>query len=139
RLLMVGHVVLLAGIAGAQFGKGCTSLARRDAQATVHPLEIVPGDDQLGDLWENAEVERTVRFVNRGAEPLSITGFARSCSCTDITPSQCVLGAGEEKALTVRIRVTTNVRIKALRDDLFSVTVAPMFTSGDGAARPVRF
>ncbi len=139
RLLVVGLVVLLAGIAGTQFAKGCASLARREAQGTIHPLQIVPGDDQFGDLWENVEVERTVRFVNRGLDPLTIAGFQRSCSCTDITPSRSVIRPGEQKAFTVRIRVTTNARAKAPRDDQFSVTVAPVFVSAEGTTRPVRF
>ncbi|GIW91918.1 MAG: hypothetical protein KatS3mg109_2350 [Pirellulaceae bacterium] len=69
-------------------------------------LYIEPAALDLGTLWESDSYVHSFSLQNRSSQPVTITGWYRSCPCQVIEPQQLVLGPGE----TAQVRLTIDLK-----------------------------
>jgi hypothetical protein len=106
-------------------GRGRNEAPRRGADNSTTTID----PDQGGDLFfpePNIDVgviketvQRSVRFENRGSEPVRITHIQPDCSCTTTKPDTELLKPGEAGLLTV----TVNPRTERVGTQVFMVDV----------------
>ncbi|GIW92658.1 MAG: hypothetical protein KatS3mg110_0699 [Pirellulaceae bacterium] len=69
-------------------------------------LYIEPAALDIGSVWDTDRYVHSLSITNRSSQPVTITGWYRSCECRSIEPERLVLGPGE----AAPVRLTINLR-----------------------------
>jgi hypothetical protein len=97
------------------------------ATASNRGLRVAPEKLKFGEVWESETFAWSLPITNPNPHPLSISGFAFSCTCATVAPQSLTILPNEtvELALLFDLRSETQ---ELVRD--FSAKIVPQFPTG---------
>jgi hypothetical protein len=98
-------ILLVAGVASV----GSVAWVFRPANSTpadAGPLVVAPEHLDRGAIWESPSHTIELPVENRSAEPVQVTGWARSCSCLSVEPERFTLAPGETRTVRTELILT---------------------------------
>ena len=98
---------------------------------STSPLYVAPNEFDFGVGWEQGSHKHAFTLHNRTAQPIAITQWRTSCTCTDITPHTLEIPARGSASVAVTINLSAAYSAKAdSPDQRLSISVEPILFSG---------
>ncbi len=91
---------------------GASIAAPRQVSKPIEPSELSVPEDRLdfGTVWATNDFVWNLPITNQGSEPLEITDFLQSCTCTSVRPTQLAIPPGATETVKVHVDLVTKYR-----------------------------
>jgi hypothetical protein len=93
-------------------------------------LRIAGDELDLGRVWETSRYEHTIHITNLLDRPVTIAGFAKTCDCLEISPTEGVLiQPHESKSFTLHLSLVSRSEVTRPRDgEAFQVGLSARYS-----------